>query len=101
VADAADVLDAVLVGEPEVAAQPVADVVAVEHVDEPTGGGQAFFHGARDGRLARPGQAGEPRDAAALAEQALPILSGDHAFVAHDVAGGIGHAASGGGFSAK
>ncbi len=41
--DAADVLEAVLVGEAEIAVQPDAHVVAVEHLDEPARGVEFAF----------------------------------------------------------
>ena len=59
--DAADVLDAVGVGEAEIAVEAVADIVAVEH--DRCGGPSAcsfFSTQVGDGRLAGAGQAGEP-----------------------------------------
>ena len=58
--DAADVLDAVLVGEAEVAVEPVADIVAVEDVGVAARRVQLLFQQVGDGRLAGARQAGEP-----------------------------------------
>ena len=55
--DAADVLDAVLVGEAEVAVQAVADIVAVEDVGVAARGVQLLFEQVGDRRLAGAGQA--------------------------------------------
>ena len=61
--DAADVLVAVGGAEAEVAAQPVADVVAVEDRGVRTLGEQPLLHQVGDRRLARTGQPGQPDDA--------------------------------------
>ena len=63
--DAADVLDAVGVGEAEVLVQPVADVVAVEQVGVTAERVQPLLDQVGDRRLARAGQAGEPQHARA------------------------------------
>ena len=60
--DAADVLDARLLGEAEVLVEAVADVVAVEDVGVLALGGEALLDEVGDGRLARAGEAGEPDD---------------------------------------
>ena len=60
-AHAADVLDAVLVGEAEVAVQPVAEVVAIERVGVPPFRVQRLLHQLGDGGLAGARQAGEPQ----------------------------------------
>ena len=65
--DAADVLDAVGVGEAEVLVEAVADVVAVEQVGVPAQRVQALLDEVGDGRLAGAGQAGEPQHAGLLA----------------------------------
>jgi MFS family permease len=58
--DAADVLDAVGVGEAEVAVEAVADIVAVEDVGVAAHRVQLLLDEVGDGRLARARQAGEP-----------------------------------------
>ena len=68
-ADAADVFLAVGGGEAEVLVQPVADVVAVEHVGQPAALHQGVFQREGDGALARAGQAGEPEGGPLLREQ--------------------------------
>ena len=72
---AADVLLARRVVEAEVAAQPVAQVVAVEPVGVDAALGQRPHQLAGHGRLARGGQAGEPDGRAAAAEQRLALLA--------------------------
>jgi hypothetical protein len=67
-ADAADVLGAVLRGEPEVAVQAVTDVVPVEDVGRDTALDQGPLDGERQGGLARAGQAGEPHRGGAVPE---------------------------------
>ena len=65
--DAADVLDAVGVGEAEVLVQAVADVVAVEQVGVAAARVQPLLDQVGDRRLAGAGQAGEPEHARLLA----------------------------------
>ena len=65
--DAADVLDAVGVGEAQVAVEAVADVVAVEQVGVLAEREQPLLHQVGDGRLARARQAREPQHAGPLA----------------------------------
>ena len=65
--DAADVLDAVGVGEAEVAVEAVADVVAVEQVGVAAHQVELLLDEVGDGRLAGAGEAGEPQDARLLA----------------------------------
>lgn len=65
-ADSADVLDAVLVGEAEVLVEAEADVVAVKAVGGQTEVQQVLLEGGRDGRLARRRQASEPEGEALL-----------------------------------
>ena len=65
--DAADVLDAVGVGEAEVLVEAVADVVAVEQVGVAAERVQPLLDQVGDGRLAGAGQAGEPEHARLLA----------------------------------
>ena len=61
-ADAADVLDPVGLGEAEIAVEPVADIVAVEQHGVVAARVQLLLDEVGDGRLAGAGQAGEPED---------------------------------------
>ena len=72
----ADVLDAVGVREPEVAVQPVPDIVAVEDVGVAALRVQLLLEEVRDRRLARARQAGEPEHCRALVldERALQLV---------------------------
>src|ERR1051326_1231661 len=64
-----DVFHAVGFGKAEIAAQPVADIVAVKQHGVMTHGVQALFHQVGDRRLAGAGKAGEPDDGRLLALQ--------------------------------
>ena len=80
-ADAADVLDAVGVGEAEIAVEAVAHVVAVEQHGVDAARVQRLLDQIGDGRLAGAGQAGEPQHRAAVwcfsaARAALSTASG-------------------------
>ena len=66
-ADPADVLDPVGVGEAEVAVEPVADIVAVEQVGVPALEMQPLLDQVGDRRLAGAGETGEPENARPLA----------------------------------
>ena len=66
-ADAADVLGAVLGREAEVGRQALAHVVAVERVDLVAAREEGFLELDREGALARAREAGEPEDPAAVA----------------------------------
>ena len=68
--DAADVLDAVGVGEAEIAVEAVAHVVAVEQVGVAAERVQLLLDQVRDRRLAGAGQAGEPQHGGLLALEA-------------------------------
>ncbi len=59
-ADAADVLDPVGLGEAEILVQPVADVVAVEQDGVDAAGMKLRLDEIGDGRFARARKAGEP-----------------------------------------
>ena len=74
-----DVLAAILRREPQVGAQPVADVVAIQHVAEHSEHEQLAFQFGGDRRLARTGQAGQPHHAARVALAQRPLLGGDAA----------------------
>ena len=63
--DAADVLDAVGIGEAEVAVEAVADIVAVEEIGVAAEEVELLLDEIGDGRLAGAGEAGEPEDAPA------------------------------------
>ena len=84
-ADPADVLDAVGVGEAEIAVEAVAHVVAVEHVGVVAFAMQLGFDELGDGRLARCREAGEPDDAGALMLEARPRLLFDREVLGMDV----------------
>ena len=66
-ADAADVLDAVGVGEAEILVEAVAHVVAVEQVRAHAERVQLALDDVRDRRLAAAGKAGHPQHARAMA----------------------------------
>ena len=68
-ADAADVLHPVGIGEAEIAVEAVADIVAVEQIGVPALREQRALDQIGDGRLARAGQAGEPQHRRLLALQ--------------------------------
>ena len=86
-ADAADVLDAVGVGEAEILVEALADVVAIERVGMRAHGGELALDQVGDGGLARAGQAGEPQDGRLVAlEQRAAGLGHVHR-VAMDVGG--------------
>ena len=68
-ADPADVLDAVGIGEAEILVQAVPDVVAVEQVGVMAAAVQHPLDEVGDRRLARPGEPREPDDAGVLAAE--------------------------------
>jgi hypothetical protein len=84
-ADAADVLGAVLRGEAQVLVEPVADVVAVEDVGAHAALAEPLLEIDRDGRLARAGKARQPDRAALVAVQLLAVLARHRALVPDDV----------------
>ena len=65
--DAADVFDAVGVGEAEVAVQAVADIVAIEQIGVAAERVQLLFDEVGDRRFAGAGKAGEPQHGGLLA----------------------------------
>src|SRR3546814_21133536 len=65
-ADAADILDPVGLGEAEVAVEPVPDIVAVEQEAVAVHPVELFLDEVGDRRLARARQAGEPEQRGAL-----------------------------------
>ena len=69
-ADPADVLDPVRVGEPEVGVQPVPEVVAVQDVGPDPALMEALLERVGDRRLARAGEAREPEAAAGVSVEA-------------------------------
>ena len=62
-ADAADVLDAVGIGEAQIAVEAVADIVAVEQDRVAPRRVKLLLQQIGDGRFARAGEAGEPQHA--------------------------------------
>ncbi len=89
-ADATDVLLPVGIGEAQVLAEAMADVVTIEHI-----GGQAAFKqhsvdGVGQGAFARAGQAGEPKNGAAVTPLAAAGFPVHRRFMPDDV-GGSGH----------
>src|SRR5262249_41334531 len=84
-ADAADVLGAILGREPEVLVEAVTDVVAVQDVGAHAAFEEALLQVDGDRRLAGARQSREPDRTASVAVQALAILAGDRALVPHDV----------------
>ena len=84
-ADAADVLGAVLGREAEILVEPVADVVAVEDVGADAALDGALLELDRDRRLAGAREPREPDGAALVAVQLLAVLARDRALVPDDV----------------
>src|SRR5262249_21153108 len=84
-ADAADVLLAVGGAEAEVLVQPVADVVAVQHVSEATRLDEGVFESERRSALARAGQSGEPERGGRVLQQRRPLLRRDMALMPGNV----------------
>lgn len=84
-ADAADVLSAILIRETEVAAETVADVVAVENEGPAAPLVEPLLHRVGQRRLARAGKAGEPHDDALVAVQLLAHLAVDAGVVPDDM----------------
>ena len=66
-ADAADILDSVGLGEAEVAVEAVTDIVAIEQKGMPSARREPLLDEVGDGRLARARQAGEPQHRRPLA----------------------------------
>ena len=75
-ADAADVLDAVGVGEAEIAVEPVPDIVAVEQHRVRAERQQLLFETVGDRRFAGAGQPGEPQDRGLRGRSARRVASG-------------------------
>jgi len=86
-ADAADVLLPVGVGEAQVGAEAVAHVVAIEHVAGQPLLEQGRIHRIGKGALAGAAQAREPEDGAAVAPLVRPGRPGHGGVVPHDVGG--------------
>ena len=84
---AADVLRAVLGGEPHVAVEPGADVVAVQHVAELAGVHERALQRVRHGALAGAAEPGHPQDAAALVDELLAHVARHRRLVEPDVRG--------------
>ena len=95
-ADAADVLGAVLGREAEVLVEAVADVVAVEDVGAHAALPEALLEVDRDGRFAGAGEAREPDGAGLVAVDLLAVVARDGALVPDDVGRFLfGHGAKG------
>src|SRR5690606_18523128 len=91
-ADATDVLVAILGGKAQVLVDAEADVVAVEAVGDLAHLVQGAFQGHRDGALAAAGETGKPEGRGFLVEQAVAVGAGDLAVVPVDVGGDLfGH----------
>ena len=86
-ADAADVLLPVGIGEAEVLAEAVAHVVAIQHVGRQAALKQGGVDGVGQGALAGSGQAGEPEDGAAVATLFSPCRAVHGRLVPGDVGG--------------
>ena len=86
-ADPSDVLVTVLGGEPEVGAQSVAQVVAVENVGRMVGRHQAALQRVGEGGLAGPRQSRQPNDRPLMAEQPGALMTRDLALLSGDVLG--------------
>ena len=67
--DAADILDAVGIGEAEIAVEAVADIVAVEQIGDVALGMELLLDEIGDGRFAGARQSGEPQHGRLLAGQ--------------------------------
>jgi hypothetical protein len=77
--DAADVFRPICVGEPKVAVEPAADVVAIEQVGGKTLGVETALQSDREGALARPGQPIQPDHPAALFQLGLFVRPSEDA----------------------
>jgi hypothetical protein len=84
-ADAPDVLGAILGREPEILVQAVPDVVAVEDVGADAALGEPLLEVDRDGGLARAREPGQPYGRALVTVQLLAILAVHRALVPDDV----------------
>ena len=84
-ADAPDVFGAVGGGEAQVAAEAVADVVAVQSVRGPAGVHERLLQRGRDGAFAAAGQAGEPNGRPPLPHRRAAVGGGDRAGVPRQI----------------
>lgn len=92
VPDAADVFGAVGIGKTEVAAQTVADVVAVADESPASQAVQLLFNGVGESRFSAAGQPGEPQDDAGMTVLPLAPAAGDGGVMPDAVGGfGLGH----------
>mmetsp|Transcript_18564 Transcript_18564/g.48506 ORF Transcript_18564/g.48506 Transcript_18564/m.48506 type:complete len:266 (+) Transcript_18564:1382-2179(+) len=94
-ANAADVLLAVLGRKAKVLVQAMTDVIAVQVDSELAQLAQGVLQGAGDGALTAAAQASEPEDATLLVQQVLLVCAADHALVPLDV-GRLAHVVGGG-----
>ena len=85
--DAADVFLPVRIGEAQVLAEAVADVVAIQHIGGQAPREQGCVHGIGQGAFARAGKTGEPEDGAAMAALLSPGCPVDGGLVPGDVGG--------------
>jgi len=89
-AHAADVFDAVFVGEAQVAAQAVAHVITVQYESAASHLVQFFFDRMGEGGFSSAGKPGEPEDGAAMVVLLFAPGTGDGGVVPDDVAGNWG-----------
>ena len=85
--DAADVLLTVGIGEAQVFAEAVANVVPVQHIGGEPPLEQSGVHGIGQGALAGAGESGEPEDGAAVTALFGALLTADRGFMPGDVGG--------------
>ena len=85
--DAADVLLTVGIGEAQVFAEAVANVVPVQHIGGEPPLEQSGVHGIGQGALAGAGESGEPEDGAAVAALLGALVAAHGGFVPGNVGG--------------
>ncbi len=91
-ADAPDILVAILGIEPKVAVETLPDVVAVQYAAAMTSLCEVFVHQKRHCRLARRAESGEPNRYSTLTEDRFPFCTSDLRHCIGDVlAFGAGH----------
>ena len=76
-ADAADILDAIGIGEAEILVEPVADIVAIQQEGVAVHSRQLLLDDVGDGRFARARKAGEPQHGRLLVLEPGMMLAAD------------------------
>ena len=86
--DAADILLTVGIGEAQVFAEAVADVVAIQHIGGESPLEQGCIDGIGQGALARAGEPGEPKNGAAVPTLLRALVAAHGGLMPGDVGGG-------------